>query len=219
MIEASKERIKDVAKERGYTISESDQQINLHRAQKSVAVQILQHSFLELETLPQLKQIDLLTAAAVFDLLNQSMLNQLVQTLAENQIALLSTINYEGIAFQPTHSSDARYIQFYEDHMVRPQHFGQSLGPKTLDALIQICKDLELEFHVGDSHWQIGNEDQRMHQFLLDYMEEGVGAMLNSETERKDFAQWLGIKQKLLQNKQLTQQIFHRDIFIPALLK
>lgn len=85
--------------------------------------------FLELEDWVDLSTIDLATAAAVFDLLSLEMLHGLLHLLVQQEVSLLSTINYAGMRLAPGSPEDIYYADLYGKHMQRAQPFGSSLGP------------------------------------------------------------------------------------------
>lgn len=213
---ASIENIYSFAQEKAYEIEIGKEHLLLQKGQQKIQIRIITESFLEIENHVDLKQTDLLTANAVFDLLTESMLLTLLQKLWHNRVALLSTINYDGMAFWPASKADQIYIQLYEAHMQRPQAFGQALGPETMPCLIKICEAHKKLFTAGESNWQIAEIDITMHQLLLDYLKEGILEVIETDQSKKDFLLWFQIRQNLARRHALQQMVFHQDIFIPS---
>jgi precorrin-6B methylase 2 len=213
---ASIEKVYSFAQEKNYEIEIGKEHLLLQKGEQKIQIRIITESFLELEKHVDLQHTDLLTANAVFDLLNEEMLLALLQKLWQHQVAILSTINYEGMAFWPASKTDPIYIERYEAHMQRPQSFGQALGPQTMPTLIKMCEEHKKLFTAGESNWRIAEMDTTMHQLLLDYLKTGVLDMLETDEDKKDFLLWLQIRQNLARRYALQQMVFHQDIFIPS---
>jgi trans-aconitate methyltransferase len=207
-------RILKVADQKQWTVRSSPTDIQLSISGRNVSIKVINGSFLELPELVDIKSFDLATAAAVLDLLTPDMLNKLLSVLSVNQIALLATINYAGMSFEPETPMDKYYADLYSQHMQREQVFGKTLGPDCTRAIKAYCRTNDLKVISGESNWIVKPKDQRMHRFLLDYMKDAIPEMLDSSQKEEAFHSWLNNKQDMLENEKLKSTVFHFDVFM-----
>lgn len=211
---ASLERISGIASGKGWKVVEKSNGIIIGTQNKSIEIEVINHSFLELEERVDLEKFDLATAAAVLDLLTENMLHDLLNLLSNNGVSLLATINYEGMKFTPSGPGDAMYINLYGQHMQREQSFGRTLGPDCLKSIKAYGETSNLKIISGESNWQVGRNDQKMHTFLLDYMAGAIPDMLTSNTDVTAFEHWLWEKREMVERQNLESKVFHFDVFI-----
>lgn len=214
LAKVAKEKCIQFAQEQQFLVSNQRDRLIFQKGKQYRSVQILHQSFLELHQFLDLNTIDLITAGAVFDLLSTNMLDQFLSKIITSQTALLATINYTGMRFKHSTKRDQQYVQLYEAHMCRQQAFGRAIGPKFPDYLKAFSNAKSIPLLMGSSHWIIGPNDHKMHQFLLDYMEKGLGEMLRDKTQRPDFQNWLAEKRSLSQQGRLELQVLHQDAFL-----
>ena len=213
LAQVAKEKCIQLAKKQGFSIAEENKRLVFQKEKQYRSIQILNQSFLELHQFLDLDKVDLITAGAVFDLLSSTMLDQFLNQLLEHQIALLATINYTGMHFQHSSTTDQQFIQLYEAHMCRQQDFGRAIGPKFPEYLKAFSNAKSIPLLMGSSHWIIGPTDHKMHRFLLDYMEKGIGETLTDTKQKLSFQNWLTSKRNTLQQGQLELQVSHQDAF------
>ncbi len=214
LVAAAIQRILNIADQKKWIVLEAGEVIRLRLSGKDVSIKVINGSFLELPELVDVKSFDLATAAAVLDLLTLEMLHELLKVLAGNQVALLATINYAGMGFEPEEPGDKYYAALYSQHMQREQAFGKTLGADCTQAITDYCAKKELTSFWGESNWFVKPEDKRMHRFLLDYMNDAIPEMLKTEPELEAFQTWLDTKKEMLENGLLSTTVFHRDIFL-----
>lgn len=214
LLDAALDRILVYARTQEFPFEREGQTIFFRANQKDIKVTGKHASFLELEKVVSLAEIDLVTAAAVFDLLSVELFEQFAKTLIQARIPLLSTINYLGMAFQPEVEGDALYLKFYNDHMLRQQDFGQSMGPDCMKHMGAFFQKNGVQMEIGSSDWQVGTEDQRMHHFLLGYLEHAIGEILADEQRKRAFELWLARKRKMVEKRGLETVVFHQDFVV-----
>ncbi len=214
LAKASLDRISMIAFSNGWKVATYSSGLIIEGSAKRMKIEVLNHSFLELEKKVNLREFDLATAAAVLDLLTESMLHELLGLLNDYNIPLLATINYEGMKFTPSSPRDTLYIDLYGQHMQREQSFGRTLGPDCLKSIQTYCQTRNLKMKSGESNWLVGTKDLKMHTFLLDYMAGAIPEMLTSKREVAVFEQWLGEKGDRVKGEGLETTVFHFDVFV-----
>ena len=212
LLEAAFARIKTWADEKGYPSSRDGLAMQLELPGREVQIKGLNTSFLELQKVIDLHQVDLVTAGAVFDLLTQEMFQSITDQLIFHQVGLLATLNFTDQRFQPSLSGDEQYIRLYKEHMLRPQAFGQSMGPDCYEQMTRYYEKSELDWVGGKSEWEIGPGDTTMHVHVLNFMENSVPEMLTDELD--DFGEWIAKKKQLVHAQQLSTYVSHYDIFV-----
>lgn len=215
LIQAAKTNIEHFAQSNDYTLTEKEEIYFLKKQDKEISIQIKSVSFLDLSKAVDLKIVDLVCAGAVFDLLNVPMFEEMATSLLANEVALLATINYQGLLFKPAAVEDKKYIDYFEAHMTRPQHFGQAMGPSCTKHMLDFYRSKKINTVVGKSNWQIQTSDLSMRNYLLNYLEEGIEAMLSSMDEKMAFQDWFKQKKALLNLPAYSLIVAHQDIFAP----
>jgi len=104
---------------------------------------------------------NLVTAAALFDLVSEEWLERLVASLAERHVPLYAVLNYDGIAhWRPESSLDERIVSAFNRHQRGDKGFGPALGPTTSDTLATLLSRHGYRVWQGDSPWQLGPDDR-----------------------------------------------------------
>ena len=214
LAKASLIRLERIALDNNWEAHRSQNTLIIQTPDKNINIKVIHASFLELDSFLDLSAVDLVTAAAVFDLLSVKMLHDFLGKLLTHKVALLATINYAGMAFQPAEVADIYFAHLYGQHMLRPRDFGQSTGPN--------CSRLMMDFHqkkginaiCEPSNWLVRPTDKKMHRFLLTYFNEAIPAVLTTQKEHTEFKIWMDRKIELLEMGQLQTEVFHFDIFI-----
>lgn len=214
LLKAALDRIQRYAKLQGWSFDRNGNTMQFSTGKQQVSIKSKHGSFLELRELVTLGNVDLVTANAVFDLLSLKLFEQFWRQLIKYKLPLLATINYLGMAFAPQGERDDFFIKKYEAHMQREQRFGQSMGPDCVQQMQTVFKKQGVDYFSGNSTWQIGQQDTKMHQFLLQYLEEAVTELLTSPEESASFAAWLANKKTLLAAQELELTVFHQDLFV-----
>jgi hypothetical protein len=142
------------------------------------------------------------------------MLSDLIQTFHQNRLALLTTLNYESMAYLPGDAEDDRWIELYEAHMQREQDFGRALGPRCSDFLEKGYTQLPTGQTLrAPSRWQIEPTDTFMHDHMLQFLEKSLLEMTRMGHSGKGLNEWLQRKKVQLQAQQLRLSVTHSDFF------
>lgn len=149
---------------------------------------------------------DLVTAAALFDLVSEAWLDGLVKASAERQVPLYAVLNYDGIArWQPETPLDQRIVEAFNRHQRRDKGFGPALGPASSEAFSAVLLRHGYRRWVGDSAWHLGSDHRPLAAALI----AGIAAAA-SEIEpdmAEAFAAWA--EQRTIADV----AIGHQDIF------
>jgi len=210
------DRVVAFAKSLDYTFVKCEfPTIHLQKRQQDVYISFVEGSLLQLDQLIDLRQIDLVTAGAVFDLFSVDQFEAFAKMLLDNKCSLLATLNYTSMRISPMGEAIEKYIALYEAHMQRPQAFGNGMGRECPDQMISFYEsrnDNKITF--GESLWILDEKAKAMHQFLLGFMEESVASMIADEEEKKLFKQWIAIKRIESQKGKLKMEVKHIDLFV-----
>lgn len=149
---------------------------------------------------------DLVTAAALFDLVSEAWLERLVSVSAERKVPLYAVLNYDGIArWQPETPLDRRVVEAFNRHQRRDKGFGPALGPASSEAFSTLLFRHGYRRWVGDSPWHLGSDDRALAMALI----AGIAAAASEiEPDMADaFAGWA----ERCAGADVT--IGHRDVF------
>lgn len=203
-----------LGEERGYQVQREHNRL-MWEGPKQVEIQLLDASFLQLDTILESETFDLALAGAVLDLLSKKLLVKLLDALHHRKIPLLATLNICGMKFDNATAEDMHYTKLYLQHMERPQPFGQALGSSCITFLKNWLGAQKRRFLIDSSDWIVDTAAHLMHEFILDYMANAVPELLQSEAEKMAFQDWTGSKRVLSKEEKLSLRVEHFDIFIP----
>ncbi|WP_371348151.1 class I SAM-dependent methyltransferase [Ancylobacter sp. IITR112] len=150
---------------------------------------------------------ELVTAAALFDLVSEDWLERLVAGLAARRLPLYAVLNYDGEAeWSPAEPLDGRVIAAFNRHQRGDKGFGPALGPAASEALAQLLRQHGYRYGSLTSPWVLGPGEAALIGALTDGFAQAAGAI---EPERRaDFAAWARA-----QAAAQTVRIGHRDVF------
>jgi SAM-dependent methyltransferase len=118
--------------------------------------------------LPDLHEVDLVTAAALLDLVSRRWLDGLVAACAARRTALLLALSYDGrIAFLPRHRDDARVRDALNRHQLRDKGFAAALGPGAAAAAGTHLQRTGYRVTQVRSDWWLTRADAALHDALI----------------------------------------------------
>ena len=163
------------------------------------------------------RPIDLITANAVFDLIDLEGFCHFADTLADHQVPFYPSLNYTRQTFTPESEACRHYLNLYDQHMVRPQQRadGPTWHSMGTDAPRQMQDALETRgFNVAttNSDWRIDIEDSPMALYLLKFLERYVPDLLTPQ-QLPEFQSWLAERRNDVHGGKLTVAIQHTDLF------
>lgn len=143
------------------TACEADDQLQLDRGDRRIRVSF-ECTDLTARDL-QFSDIapDLVTAAALFDLVSLDWLERLVAASAQRRTPLYAVLNYDGVArWRPEATLDERIVAAFNRHQRSDKGFGPALGPTTSDVFSRLLAQYGYRCWQGESPWQLGAGDR-----------------------------------------------------------
>jgi SAM-dependent methyltransferase len=123
---------------------------------------------------------DLVTAAALFDLVSADWLQRFTQALARRALPLYAVLTYNGkMDWRPAHPDDAVITAAFHAHQERDKGFGAAAGPQAAALLCQLLEAAGYQIVTGESPWILTPDDRDLVGQLIG----GIGEAV-SETER-----------------------------------
>ena len=206
---ASLQVLQQHARHQGYTSFLEQDTLTLQTPTKTIQVNAKQGSLLEIENMTDLSHTDAVVANAVFDLFTPHQFDTFVSTIARYQLIFLSTLNYENMHFSPNTPQDEKMIALYHAHMLRPQTVGTAMGPDCIPQISEILKKYRYAVDTGSSIWNIHSKDEKMMQYLLNFMESSITELPPSPEDALLLQQWVKQKEEAAD---FTLTIEHQDI-------
>lgn len=153
---------------------------------------------------------ELVTAAALFDLVSEDWLERLVARLAARKLPIYAVLNYDGEAeWLPAAPLDGRVIAAFNRHQRGDKGFGPALGPASSEALAQLLRQHGYTYGAGTSPWVLGPAHAALIRALTDGFATAAGEI--EPARRAEFAAWAQARATAE-----TVRIGHRDIFAHA---
>jgi SAM-dependent methyltransferase len=123
-------------------------------------------------------EADLVTAAALFDLVSADWLQRLTRAMARRSLPLYSVLTYNGqTKWLPAHPDDAEIVTAFHLHQQRDKGFGAAAGPQAARLLGQLLKAAGYHIVTGESPWILTPDDDDLVAQLLVGIGEAVGQM------------------------------------------
>ncbi len=175
------------------------------------------HDHLRVETRTQdltawplpLADADLVTAAALLDLVTDDWLSRLADACAEWQLPALLALNYDGrVDMTPAHPADALIIAAVNAHQQSEKAMGQALGPNATEAARQQFLARGYRVTVLSSDWQLAAEQSDLQQALLRGWHEA--ACIQRTDLIRTFDEWLEARLAMTAESQI--RVGHQDV-------
>lgn len=207
LCETTIDRIERFLQDYNFYYTFEDNTFRIKVWESRVKITILNASFFDLENLVDLEIIDIVMAAAVFDLLSFEQFEKIILPVFNHKIPLLTTLNYQAMRFASGDTLDAAFVSAYEKHMRREQSTGKAMGPECSTLMGSFFQKNNLKTIKGISQWKLGSDAKKMHKFLFDFMENSIG-------KEEGFAKWIHEKRKSSQANKLELEVDHIDYFV-----
>lgn len=149
---------------------------------------------------------DLVTAAALFDLVSETWMRDLCARLAARRAPLYATLIYDGVEqWSLPHPVDAEMQSAFHAHQNRDKGFGPAAGPRAVGVLSALLRSENYAVVAGRSDWRLGPGDVALVRQLAD----GVAAAC-AETGLVDPAIISGWRSE---RQNASARIGHIDLF------
>jgi SAM-dependent methyltransferase len=112
---------------------------------------------------------DLVTAAALFDLVSIAWIERFARAVASRRAAFYTALTYNGVEiWHPPHPADADVLAAFNDHQITDKGFGPSAGPRATDALVRDFRAAGYDVRTGDSPSHLGTEEAPLIRDVVD---------------------------------------------------
>lgn len=154
---------------------------------------------------------DLVTTAALLDLVSDDWLSRLARQCREANVAVLFALSYDGrIEFTPTEPEDAVIVTLFNRHQHTDKGFGPSLGPAGWRRALKHLAAAGYAIREGPSDWQLGPDSSMLQRELI---EGWATAALQVDMAMEDvIAGWRDRRLQHVNTGQSHLLVGHRDI-------
>jgi len=119
---------------------------------------------------------DLVTAAALFDLVSEAWIDRFVVALARARLPLYTALNHDGVAeWAPPHPADRGMKDAFERHFGGDKGFGPSAGSRASKLMADRLASAGYGIERGRSDWRLGPTDQTLIAMLAEGWAEAAG--------------------------------------------
>jgi SAM-dependent methyltransferase len=150
---------------------------------------------------------DLVTAAALFDLVSPAWIEGFVAHLARRRLPLYTVLTYDGTErWDPPHPADAAMLAAFHAHQATDKGFGPAAGPKATEAMAEAFAAAGYDVARAPSPWELGPAFADLARELVTGF---AGAV--RETGRvapADIENWLAARRT-----RVTCHVGHEDLF------
>ena len=138
-------------------------------------------------------QPDLITAAALFDLVSRRWIERFVAALASQKLPLYTVLTFDGReSWTPPHPADKPMLQSFLHHQRSDKGFGPAAGPDATDALAEAFRKSGFAVSTGDSAWQIGDGQRPLVEALTRGIADAV--LETGQIDAGRVAEWVEAK-------------------------
>lgn len=112
---------------------------------------------------------DLVTSAALFDLVSEQWIDRFCAALAKDNLPLYTTLVHDETAkWSPQQEADAQMSTAFERDFGKEKGFGPSAGNEAIGTMARKLKSLGYGVQLANSLWQLGVDDHALIQQLAD---------------------------------------------------
>jgi SAM-dependent methyltransferase len=136
---------------------------------------------------------DLVTAAALFDLISLAWIERFAGAVASRRAAFYTALTYNGVEiWHPPHPADAEILAAFNDHQESDKGFGPSAGPRATDALALGFRAVGYDVSIGDSPSHLGETEAPLVRDVADCVVQAARDTGRVAEER--IADWLAAR-------------------------
>lgn len=112
---------------------------------------------------------NLVTAAALFDLVSEPWIERFVAALVRAKLPLYTALNHDGVAeWTPPHPDDRQMTIAFEQHFGGDKGFGPSAGSCAAKLMADKLASTGYEIERGRSDWRLGPADRKLIAMLAE---------------------------------------------------
>lgn len=138
---------------------------------------------------------DLVTAAALFDLVSPEWLDAMVAALAARRLPLYTVLIYDGVMdWEPAHPADETIREAFNAHQQRDKGFGPAAGPHAGPHLAARLAEAGYSVTTGPSPWQLGEADHKL--MISNAVGIANAAAETGHITQTDLAEWLTFRRQ-----------------------
>ena len=153
------------------------------------------------------QRIDLLSAAALMDLVSAAWFESLISCDCD---AIYTVLTYDGrIEWQPQDAWDKTARGLVNRHQLGDKGFGPALGPQAPAAMARRLARHGFEVVSGHSDWFLTRADRAIQSYLLNGWYQAIAQIAPS----RELEAWLQRRQGLVDGGDSRLQVGHRDLF------
>ncbi len=167
----------------------------------------------EMPSLP-FEQTNLVTGAALLDLVSSQWLGELAGLCAQHQCAALFSLTFDGsIRWQPRLPLDSQVNLLLNRHQRQDKGFGMALGSSAVTDFHRVFGGSGFRLLQRYSPWTIGADQRELHQALLTGWTEAVSEPLIglAASQREQIERWSGERAGLTTDSASRLLVGHAD--------
>ena len=135
-------------------------------------------------------RIDLVTAAAFFDLVAEPWIATFCAALVDRNVPLYTVLTYDGVeVWRPPHQADAAMLSAFHAHQATDKGFGPAAGPKAVSCLTRAFAAAGWAVQIGQSAWLMNEADAALIAMLAEGSARAVAE--TGKVPAADIASWL----------------------------
>lgn len=195
------------------TACESDGGLTLTKGERTIDVRFREASLVAALDCVRDIPLDLVTAAALFDLTSTSWITGLVRELSDRRLPLYAALSYNGQeVWQPESPEWPEIHQAFLSHQRRDKGFGEAAGPDGWRVLTEalVRSGYGTVMH-GPSPWTLGKSDTRLVVQLADGI---AAAVVEQQVELVGkAAPWAASIRRAAEKGDASATIGHADVW------
>lgn len=163
LLDAARDRL---ARWADSTRSGANRALSLLRDGKAIEVSFVQADLAQ-GVGGSLEDADLVTAAALFDLVSKGWMQAFVCGIVASRTPFYTVLTYDGVeTWSPHHVQDAAMLAAFHQHQARDKGFGPAAGPGATAVLATLFESQGYVATQGASPWRLGAGDRAMIEAL-----------------------------------------------------
>lgn len=158
------------------------------------------------------RDVQLVTASALIDLVSATWLERLAYRCREAQAAVCIVLTYDGtLVWEPSLPGDETVCEWVNRHQHTDKGFGPALGPQAAPAFKALLERLGYRVDLRPSPWRLEPAQAALQAALLDGWVEAVGEIAPDTVDWLD--RWAMQRRRLIEQGRSRLRVGHWDLF------